>query len=149
MSTQYSSLLMNWEGFGVVLRNHFESFVTTRNGRFHCNRNPSLAEAIACQEALSWIKEIGANNVILEFGNLNFCYIQILQCCLIILTHAQLLVSVCPLSILLGMCQYVCHIGSLVNQAPHVLARASGSQARQRAWIVISHYCIYALVASN
>ncbi|KAL8101079.1 hypothetical protein AgCh_033092 [Apium graveolens] len=53
-------------GIGLIARNHDGYLLTTKIRTFEEVMNPSLVEAIAIKEALSWAKDVGWNSVIIE-----------------------------------------------------------------------------------
>ncbi|XP_031108541.1 uncharacterized protein LOC116013019 [Ipomoea triloba] len=60
-------------GFGAVVRDHSGKFVAAYGGQLNCFRDPYLAETMAIKEALTWLKNQGLTNTILETDCLNFC----------------------------------------------------------------------------
>lgn len=57
--------------FGAVLRSNNSNIVASLSGPVGCIHDPYHVEALACKEALSWIKNRGDRNVIVETDCLN------------------------------------------------------------------------------
>lgn len=53
-------------GIGLVARSHTGHMILAKTRCFSEVMNPSLAEAIAVNEALSWAKELSGNTIIIE-----------------------------------------------------------------------------------
>ena len=57
-------------GFGCIIRDERGAMIAARNGMMGGSSDPLLAEALSCKEALSWIKELNLNKVIVETDSL-------------------------------------------------------------------------------
>lgn len=64
-------------GYGAVLRDHEGRFVAAKSGRLSTVSDPFMAEALAVKEALTWIKDVGHVNVIIETDCLTFVLLLI------------------------------------------------------------------------
>ena len=106
--------------------------IAARNGMMGGSSDPLLAEALSCKEALSWIKELNLNKVIVETDSLmlaqafnvsadNFSYFgSILGDCQII---AKDLIDV-----------NLVWVRRSANLAAHSLARAACSESGRGSW---------------
>ena len=56
----------NTVGFGIIIHNNNGKFMAMKNSMLHFSMTPALAEALSCREALSWLKELDINNVLVE-----------------------------------------------------------------------------------
>lgn len=135
-------------GIGCVLRNHLGEFIAAGQNVFLGLEDPSLAEAMAVREALSWVKNLSLCNVLFESDALlvvkalnesskDISYFgQVIDDC----RSAN---QVVMLSSILqeGQCFSICHVRRSANQVAHSLAKAAGSLSDLRVWAdVVPHF---------
>ncbi|KAL6533034.1 hypothetical protein OROMI_027146 [Orobanche minor] len=126
--------------FGAVVRDHAGSFVAARSGELFCAADPNLAETLACKEALSWLREKGVQDVILETDCLQ------LQRALVSnipdMSYTGYIISACKAfgaSFSFISFQHVRRHGNIVA---HILARTAISLSSQGNWTDIPPDCI-------
>lgn len=87
-------------GIGFIARNHDGHLILAKTRRFSEVMNPTLVEAMAVEETLSWAKEMEWQAVVIEFD------------CLVVM---QLIRSACPMRARLGKIIEECR--ALVSEA--------------------------------
>ncbi|XP_031102021.1 uncharacterized protein LOC116005928 [Ipomoea triloba] len=139
-----AALLDDIMGFGAVVRDQVGKFVAAFCRRLHCFRDPYLAETMAVKEALTWLKNYGHNNVILESDCLNFCTSFNSGC--LNFSYVGLIIKHCSIANGIGNI-VVRHVKRSANHVAHVLARATDSSSVLGVWDVSPPWCISDLVA--
>ncbi|XP_031121223.1 uncharacterized protein LOC116024469 [Ipomoea triloba] len=127
-------------GYGAVLRNHQGQFVAALSGRLFCDRDPYLAESIAVKEALTWLKDRGTENVILETDCLNFC--NNFNSARRDFSYVGLIIKQCRVIARDIGITLVRHVNRSANQVAHELARATGSFSVLGVWDSTPPTCI-------
>ncbi|XP_031101762.1 uncharacterized protein LOC116005658 [Ipomoea triloba] len=135
-----ASLLHDNVGFGAVIRDHFGHFVAAFSGLLPCAKDPYLAETMAVKEALTWIKNRGYNNIIVESDCQSFC-----------LNFNSACNDFYYVGLLIKQCRYIAsgignisvrHVNRSANHVAHVLARATGSSSVLGVWDFAPPDCI-------
>ncbi|XP_019191707.1 PREDICTED: uncharacterized protein LOC109186235 [Ipomoea nil] len=122
----------NGAGIGAVVRDHGGRFVAVRNGSIPDSSDPLMAEAIAAKEALTWIKSLHYDNIILESDCLNFC--NAFNSRNFDYSYVGLIVKQCRcIANDIGNIR-VCHVKRSANRVAHELARATDSSTVSRTW---------------
>nr|GMD17523.1 uncharacterized protein LOC109173080 [Ipomoea batatas] len=133
-------------GFGAVVRDHLGLFVAAKSDRLVHVRDPLVAETLAAKEALSWLKDLGHSNVILQSDCLNFC--------LAFNSRFNDLSYICSI---VKQCRIIArdienvsvrHIKRSANYVAHALARATCSSSVQGSWSLLPPDCIARLLSS-
>ncbi|XP_019173010.1 PREDICTED: uncharacterized protein LOC109168441 [Ipomoea nil] len=68
-----AAIFADGASYGVVVRDHFGSFVAARSGWITCTREPLIAEVLAAYESLKWLSGMQHNRIILDSDCLPFC----------------------------------------------------------------------------
>ena len=106
--------------------------VIVRNERIRGMLDPAIAEAMSYREALSWLKSLGLNRVILEYDAQ--LVIQSILNPKVDVSYFGSLINDCRfLAKDLGECSFA-FVKRSANQVTHVLARAVGSESDQGVW---------------
>ncbi|XP_019198266.1 PREDICTED: uncharacterized protein LOC109192125 [Ipomoea nil] len=135
-----AAIFMDGVGYGAVLRGCDGRFVAARAGRIECDKDPLMAEAIAVKEALTWLKDLGQNNLIIESDCLNFC--TAFNSRLVDFSYVGTVAKQCHLIARDIGNVSVRHIKRSANRVAHVLARATGSSAVSGSWSLTPPACI-------
>ena len=56
----------NCIGIGCIVRDEDGLMVAAKNSKVRGDADPAIAEAISCREALSWLKYLGFNKVVID-----------------------------------------------------------------------------------
>ena len=122
----------NQIGYGCVIRDDQGEFIAARNGVLNGPMNPALAKALSCKEALSWLKNLSYNKVIVELDAQQL--VHALQGFQEDLSYFGSIVEDCKiLSKDLGDCTFV-FVKQSANQMAHSLAKATDSMLDQGVW---------------
>lgn len=60
--------------YGACVATSNGEFMATTNGSLRCQQDPLLAEAMACRDALSWLKDKSFLNIRIKYDCLNLVY---------------------------------------------------------------------------
>ncbi|XP_019150955.1 PREDICTED: uncharacterized protein LOC109147752 [Ipomoea nil] len=124
-----AAVLPGGVGYGAVVRDHVGSFVAAKSGRLSCECDPLMAESMAAREALSWLKGLRHNTIILESDCLILC--NAFNSNDLDFSYVGLLVKQCQsIASDIGSVK-VQHVKRTANQVAHVLARATISLLSQ------------------
>nr|GMC86628.1 uncharacterized protein LOC109158421 [Ipomoea batatas] len=117
--------------YGAFLTTAHGGFLAAINGSLDCVLDPMLAEAMACKEALKWIKSRGVMEVSIQSDCLNL--IQVVVGSSVVRSYFGSVIYDCrAISSLFTACVFQ-YIPRSANQAAHALAKAVGSHAGNRA----------------
>lgn len=118
--------------FGVFLASSEGGFVAAVNDLLDCILDPLMAEAMACKEALKWIKSRGVMEVSVRSDCLNL--IQVLVGNAVVRSYLGSIIYDCrAISGLLSSCVFQ-YVPRSANRAAHALAKAVGSHAGRMYW---------------
>ncbi|XP_019190315.1 PREDICTED: uncharacterized protein LOC109184732 [Ipomoea nil] len=127
-------------GFGAVIRDWNGRFIAAKSGRLNGENDPFIAEVLAAKEALTWIKEQGLNNIILESDCLLFC--NAFHSRSVDFSYVGLYIKQCrSIAMDIGIV-HVSHVRRSANRVAHELARATGSMAGSVVWTQVPPSCI-------
>ena len=115
-----------------MVRDENGAMVIARNERIRGMLDPAIAEVMSCREALSWLKSLGLNKVILE-SDAQFVIQSILNPKVDVSYFGSLINDCRSLAKDLGECSFV-FVKRSANQVAHVLAKAIGSEFDQGVW---------------
>ena len=124
----------NCIGIGCIVRDEDGRMVTAKNSKVCGDVNSATAEAISCRKALSWLKYLGFNKVIIE-SNAQVV-VQAMLSAKEVFSYFGFVIEDCKSFVKdLGECVFVFTKRS-ANQMAHTLAKAAGSVSDQGEWTV-------------
>ncbi|XWS37565.1 hypothetical protein CRYUN_Cryun19dG0054500 [Craigia yunnanensis] len=59
----------NCIGIGCIVKDEADQMVAAKNSKLRGDVDPVIAEAISCREALSWLKSLGFNKVVIKLDD--------------------------------------------------------------------------------
>ena len=122
--------------------------ITARNATIRGPLNSAIAEAISCRKALSWLKSLDLNRVILE-SDAQLVIQSILGSKMDGSYFDSLVDDYKSFAKDLGKCSFV-FVKKSTNQVAHVLARAAISESNQKVWtFVLPSFLINVLALDN
>ena len=130
-----ASLLLsqNTTSFGIIIHDSNGKFVVAKNGVLHYSMNPALAEALSCREALSWLKELDIDNVLVETECLGL-HLAITNSSFDATSHGVIIQDCLDLLSNFDNNNF-CFARRSANQLAHLLAQAIGFQIVQEVWL--------------
>ncbi|XP_031127687.1 uncharacterized protein LOC116029785 [Ipomoea triloba] len=140
-----ATIFDNDAGYGAVVCDYLGLFVVAKCDQLGFVRDPLLAESLAIKEALTWIKDIGHHNIILESDCLNFC-----------LSFNSRSIDFSYIGSIVKQCHSIArnignvsvrHVQRSANHVAHVLARATGSLCVWGSWDSFPPDCIASLLS--
>ena len=115
---------VNSIGIGCIVRNEFGQMVAAKNTKLRGDADPVTAEAISCREALSWLKPLGFNKVVIESDAQ--VIVQAMLDSMEDLSYFGSVTEDCKsYAKNLNEC-VILFVKSLVNQVTHALVKAAG-----------------------
>ena len=119
-------------GYGWVLRDDEGTMIAAKNGVMNGLVNPAMAEAMSCREALSWLKSLNIDKVIVESDALQV--INSLNGEHGDKSYFGSIINDCKiLSKDFGVCLFQ-FVKRSANQVAHMLAKATGSMSDRGTW---------------
>ncbi|XP_019166542.1 PREDICTED: uncharacterized protein LOC109162277 [Ipomoea nil] len=119
--------------FGLVLQDSNGVFIAAKNGPVPLCQGPFMAEAYACKEALSWLRDRGVTEVVLRTDCSNLCH-TLVNSVTEFHTYDGVAVSACQdLMDLLVSCSVI-YIPRSLNVLAHSLAQAASGQPNSSIW---------------
>lgn len=119
-------------GFGMVLRNSEGTMIAARCGSILGPADSVLAEAVSFREALSWLKRLGASQVIVESDS--SMLIQAIQASSSSPNYVGLVVNECKDLVASIVDCRIYFVRRSANSVAHLLARASNSMSDVQEW---------------